>query len=74
MRKGMIAINLRQASLKDDDLKMAEDIVRAVARDESDENVKQVIEQLAVVLAHGISCRMKLAISRSPSGVSTLSG
>jgi glutamyl-tRNA reductase len=48
MRKveGMIAINLRQASLKDDDLKMAEDIVRAVARDESDENVKQVIEQL----------------------------
>ena len=36
--------------------------------------IQQVIEESAVFLAHGISCRMKLAISRSPSGVSTLSG
>ncbi len=48
MRKveGMIAINLREASLEEDNLKMAEEIVRAVARDKGDEGVRKVLEQL----------------------------
>ena len=32
------------------------------------------VQQAVEYCAHGASCRMKLAISRSPSGVSTLSG
>lgn len=48
MRKveGIFAVNLRQASLNEDNLQMAEEVVRAVARDEGDEGVKRVLEQL----------------------------
>ena len=36
--------------------------------------VQQTIKQPAVLPAHDISCRMKLAMSMLPSGVRTLSG
>jgi len=48
MRKveGLIAGNLRQASLRDDNLTMAEELVRAVAREEGDEGVQAALKQL----------------------------
>ena len=50
--EGLIAANLRQASLREDRLTMAEEVVRAMARDEGDEQVKQVLEQLRQEEAH----------------------
>ena len=44
--EGLIAANLRQASDKNDDLSLAQAVVRAMARDEGDADVQQVLDRL----------------------------
>jgi len=44
--EGLIAANLRQASVQDDDLSLASAIARATARDMQDAGVQQVLERL----------------------------
>ena len=44
--EGLFASNLRQSSLEDDSLSMAEEVVRAVARDGEDADVEKVLKQL----------------------------
>lgn len=54
MRKveGLIAGNLRQASRQDDDLSMAGAVARAMAREDQDAEVQQVLERLRQEDAH----------------------
>lgn len=44
--EGLFASNLRQSSLQDDSLSMAEEVVRAVAREGEDADVQEVLKQL----------------------------
>lgn len=55
MRKveGLMAANLRQASRQGDDLDMADAVVRAVAREEGDAKVEQVLDRLRQERSHG---------------------
>ncbi len=55
MRKveGLMAANLRQASRQQDDLDMADALVRAVAREQGDEKVERVLARLRQERSHG---------------------
>ena len=44
--EGLMAANLREASRQDDDLSLAQAVVRATRRGEGDEDVKEILERL----------------------------
>jgi len=51
--EGLMAANLRQASRHGDDLDMADAVVRAIAREEGDSKVQQVLARLRQERSHG---------------------